>query len=134
MLTRSAYEDNARVAHGIAKDQARRLRVFSGVTKSGMRIADGVKDLANGAGKMALEAKYINDWAKSIYNSASKVGSKSFAQEVVKGLAMQAKDYSKQFKEMVYQSNSQEFLDLLKKQLASDDSIDLTKFVFNLVP
>lgn len=59
---------------------------------------------------------------------------KSFAQEVAKGLANQAKDYANSFQQVVYESNNKEFLDVLKSQLAEDKSIDLIQFVFKLVP
>ena len=65
-----------------------------------------------GGRRIAVEAKFVKDWAKSIYNASSPVGAKAFAGRVRASLLSQAQKYaaSGRFTETIYYSNSPEFI------------------------
>ena len=67
-------------------------------------IADHVVDV-NGK-SVAIEAKYVKDWSKSIRNPNSKIGGKSFAIAEQQKMLSQAKKYSNAFDEVIYHTNS----------------------------
>ena len=57
---------------------------------------------------VAIEAKYVEDWSKSIRNPNSPIGNKPFAVAEQKNVIEQAKDYSSAFDEVIYHTNSPE--------------------------
>jgi hypothetical protein len=95
----------------------------SAFTKTGRRIADHVID---GTG---IEAKYVTNWAKSIYNPLSKVGKMPFAADVRRKIVEQATDYLSEFKFLHLHSNSDDFLAAYRNVFASA-GLDLSKIRF----
>ena len=70
-------------------------------------IADHVVNLN---GKVtAIEAKYVDSWAKSIRNPESSIGKASFAIKEQQTVLSQAKKYSAAFDEVIYHTNSADF-------------------------
>ena len=75
------------------------------------KVVNGIADnVTNIAGKnTAIEAKYVEDWAKSLRNPTSKIGNKSFAVKEQAKVLEQAKKYSNAFDQAIYHTNSKEF-------------------------
>ncbi len=69
-------------------------------------IADHVVDI-NGK-SVAVDAKYVKDWSKSIRNPNSKIGNKPFAVAEQQKMLSQAQKYSNAFDEVIYHTNSPE--------------------------
>ncbi len=103
-------------------------RTFYGVING--KIFKGVADLITKVGSklVAIEAKYVKNWAKSIRNPASKIGSKSFALKEQAKMLEQAKRYSKEFDEVIYHSNSQALIDHYSK-VFRDAGLNNIRFV-----
>jgi hypothetical protein len=71
-------------------------------------VADNVASI--GGHNVAVEAKFVNDWAKSLRNPASAIGNKPFAVAEQAKMLEQARKYSAAFDEVIYHSNSAELI------------------------
>ncbi|MBI0473304.1 RHS repeat domain-containing protein, partial [Pectobacterium parmentieri] len=69
-------------------------------------IADHVVSI-NGR-NTAIEAKYVEDWGRSIRNPESAIGGKSFAIKEQEKMVAQAQKYSAAFDDVIYHTNSRE--------------------------
>jgi filamentous hemagglutinin len=67
-------------------------------------VADNVTTI--GGNSVAVEAKFVDNWASSIYNPASPVGSMQFAADAQAQMLSQAQAYSTYFDQVIYHSNS----------------------------
>jgi RHS repeat-associated protein len=121
------YEDSVTAIYGGAQPQS--VRRF--MVGSKLRIADNVRTV-NGV-RTAVEAKFVTDWSKSIYNPASKVGSKPFAKAVQSNQIGQARDYINEFGQVVYHSNSKELISYYS-QVFSKSGLEMSKIKFVLTP
>ena len=89
-------------------------------------VADGITNV-NGK-ETAIEAKYINKWKNSAYNPESfffKCIKKDGTEE--ERLIDQAKRYTKCFDQVIYHTNSKEFVDYYSKVFAKEG---LTNIIF----
>ncbi len=71
-------------------------------------VADNVATI--GGNSVAVEAKFVNNWATSIRNPASPVGGMPFAVEAQQQMLSQAQAYSAAFDQVIYHSNSPELI------------------------
>ncbi len=72
-------------------------------------VADNVTTI--GGNSVAVEAKLVNNWATSLRNPASQVGNMPFAVKAQAEVLSQAQKYSSAFDQVIYHSNSSEFID-----------------------
>uniref|UniRef100_UPI0035644A92 RHS repeat domain-containing protein n=2 Tax=Bacteroides ovatus TaxID=28116 RepID=UPI0035644A92 len=99
------YENRIRKIYG---DKPFRQRIFR-IEKSGKSVKKVADNVTSVDGKsVAIEAKYVEDWAKSIRNPNSPIGNKPFAVAEQQNMIEQAKDYSAAFDEVIYHTNSPE--------------------------
>src|SRR5690606_17060722 len=122
------YQDNvANVYGGVQPRSATKITTLSGKT----RYADNLVSV-NGV-YTAVEAKFTSNWSKSIYNPASKVGSKSFAKAVRANQLAQARYYLEHVKQyggqVIYHSNSQELADHYR-DMFSKGGLDMSRIKF----
>ncbi|HMP04552.1 MAG TPA: hypothetical protein PKC45_18850 [Gemmatales bacterium] len=82
---------------------------------------------------MAVEAKFIRNWANSLYNPASKWGSSWLGDKVRQFFIGQVKDYLHGFTHLNIVSNNVEFIKHAKTMLAAA-GVDLKRITFLLVP
>ncbi len=92
-------------------------------------IADHVVDI-NGK-NVAIEAKYVKDWSKSIRNPNSKIGNKPFAIAEQQKMLSQAQKYSNAFDEVIYHTNSQ---DLATHYTKNFQDAGLSNVKINITP
>ncbi|WP_277183680.1 RHS repeat-associated core domain-containing protein, partial [Caballeronia sp. BR00000012568055] len=92
-------------------------------------IADHVID--RGGKNTAIEAKFVNDWDKSIRNPDSAIGGKSFAVAEQQKMLTQAQKYSDAFDEVIYHTNSPE---MAAHYNAVFEGAGLTNVSFTVVP
>jgi RHS repeat-associated protein len=85
--------------------QAQSQRTFGALLDG--KPVNGIADHVNINGK-AIEAKYVEDWSKSLRNPNSKIGSKPFAIAEQNKMLTQAQKYSNAFGETIYHTNSPE--------------------------
>ena len=71
---------------------------------------NGIADhVANINGKnVAIDAKYVKNWSKSIRNPNSSIGNKPFAIAEQQNMVSQAQKYSNAFDEVIYHTNNQD--------------------------
>ena len=69
-------------------------------------VADHVVKMENKT--VAVEAKYVDDWDKSLRNPSSKNGAKPWAIKEQQKMISQANKYSKAFGDVIYHTNSPE--------------------------
>jgi filamentous hemagglutinin len=101
------YEKGVQGLYGEASFSARQYTaVVDGKLVNG--VADNVAEIAGK--RVAVEAKFVEDWAKSLRNPASPIGSKPFAVAEQAKMLDQAKKYSAAFDEVIYHSNSPELI------------------------
>ena len=100
------YEKQIQDLYGGAKTQAERAYtgIVDGLPVNG--IADNVVD------GIAIEAKYVEDWGKSLRNP---LDTHPWAIAEQQKLINQAKKYSDAFDRVIYHTNSQEFMDHYSK-------------------
>ena len=100
------YEKQIQDLYGGAKTQAERAYtgIVDGLPVNG--IADNVVD------GIAIEAKYVEDWGKSLRNP---LDTHPWAISEQQKLINQAKKYSDAFDKVIYHTNSQEFMDYYSK-------------------
>jgi RHS repeat-associated protein len=97
------YEKRIRALYPQSSYAQRRFTaIVDGKEVSG--IADTI------AGRTAVEAKYVDNWATSNQNPLSPVASKEFAVAMRAQLVQQARAYSQAFERVLYHTNSPEFL------------------------
>jgi hypothetical protein len=100
-----SYENAVRNIYGVEKSYAERqyLTTVEGTTVRG--VADNIYEGA------AVEAKYVDNWATSLRNPNSPVGSKPWAVAEQNNMANQAQKYSSSadFSNIIYHTNSVEF-------------------------
>ncbi|EOB7510463.1 RHS repeat-associated core domain-containing protein, partial [Providencia stuartii] len=102
-----AYEQKVQDLYGGKLSQSSREYTAIVDGKSVNGIADHVVNLN---GKVtAIEAKYVDSWAKSIRNPESSIGKASFAIKEQQTVLSQAKKYSAAFDEVIYHTNSADF-------------------------
>jgi filamentous hemagglutinin len=101
------YESGIRNLHGEASLGSRKYRtiVDGEVVNS---VADNVA--AIGGKNVAVEAKFVDDWAKFLRNPDSPIGNKPFAVAEQAKMLEQARKYSAAFDEVIYHSNSPELI------------------------
>ncbi|HMP03791.1 MAG TPA: polymorphic toxin-type HINT domain-containing protein, partial [Gemmatales bacterium] len=116
------YEDSVVGLFGKALSKA--AKTFGGLL--GNRIADHIIRGANGV--VAVEAKFIRNWARSIYNSGGWLGN-----YVRSRFVNQVKDYVNNFDHLLIVSNSQDFIRFAKQTLNAAH-VDMRKITFLLVP
>lgn len=88
--------------------------------------ADNV--IATNAGVVAIEAKYIDDWSKSIRNPNSRNGYQPWAIQEQQQVIQQAISYSVNFHKVIYHTNSREFA-IHYTKLFNQSGIDNFEFV-----
>lgn len=77
------------------------------------RVADVAGEVAGQT--VAVEAKYVDNWAKSPSNPESAAANMDFIEGgKMSDIMSQASDYSQNFDQVVYHTNSQEFADLYR--------------------
>lgn len=92
---------------GPAKFSARQYQtVVNGEFVNG--VADNVVNI--GGNSVAVEAKFVNSWSSSIRNPASAIGNRPFAIDAQAEVLSQAQKYSDAFDQVIYHSNSPEFI------------------------
>lgn len=120
------YEAGVRSIYGEASFSAREyVTIVDGKRVRG--IADNVAEI--GGKNVAIEAKFVDDWAKSLRNPASAIGGKPFAVAEQAKMLEQARKYSAAFDEVIYHSNSQALIDYYSK-VFRDAGITNFKFVY----
>lgn len=72
-------------------------------------VADNVTTI--GGNSVAVEAKFVNNWSTSLRNPPSQVGNMPFAVKAQAEVLSQAQKYSSAFGQVIYHSNSSEFID-----------------------
>jgi hypothetical protein len=94
------------------------------------KVVNGVADsLMEVNGKViAVEAKFVKDWALSIRNPASPIGKSLFAQAEQLRMLQQAKMYSSAFDEVIYVSNSMELIGYYSRVFA-DNGLTNIRFI-----
>ncbi|WP_231590890.1 hypothetical protein [Grimontia sp. AD028] len=119
-----SYESGIRDLYG---DVPLSQRVyFAPHNKSGVGYADNVASI-NGR-QVAIEAKYTDDWANSIFNPESSKGQLPWAATERARMINQAKNYNSTFDDIIYHTNSTE-LATHYSQLLKDNGITNFKFV-----
>jgi filamentous hemagglutinin len=76
------------------------------------RLVNGVADnvVEIGGRRVAVEAKFVDDWARSLRNPSSPIGNRPFAVAEQAKMLDQARKYSAAFDEVIYHSNSPELI------------------------
>jgi RHS repeat-associated protein len=121
------------------QEYERGIRTMYGETSFGVRqfqividgkVVNGVADsLMEVNGKViAVEAKFVKDWALSIRNPASPIGKSLFAQAEQLRMLQQAKMYSSAFDEVIYVSNSMELIGYYSRVFA-DNGLTNIRFI-----
>jgi RHS repeat-associated protein len=101
------YEGGIRSLYGEATFGQRQFSVLvDGVRVNG--VADNVVEIAGR--RIAVEAKFTENWANSLRNPASSIGNAPFAVEEQARMLSQARAYSAAFDEVIYHSNSSELI------------------------
>jgi hypothetical protein len=101
------YEAGIRRLYGEATFGQRQFSVLvDGVLVNG--VADNVVEIAGK--RIAVEAKFTENWANSLRNPASPIGNAPFAVEEQARMLSQARAYSAAFDEVIYHSNSPELI------------------------
>ncbi len=77
---------------------------------------------------IAIEAKFVDKWEKSIRNPSSINGTKPWALKEQTAMIEQAKKYTAAFDEVIYHTNSQEFANHYS-QIFADSGINNYKFI-----
>ncbi|MEM7991965.1 RHS repeat-associated core domain-containing protein [Morganella morganii subsp. sibonii] len=102
-----AYEQKVQDMYGGKLSQSSREYTAIVDGKSVNGIADHVVNID---GKVtAIEAKYVDDWTKSIRNPESSIGKASFAIKEQQTVLAQAKKYSAAFDNVIYHTNNADF-------------------------
>jgi hypothetical protein len=114
---------------GQASYQARRYFASVG-GQSLVGIADDVVSIDGEP--TAIEAKYVGDWAKSIYNPENAIGINSLASKVQDRILLQAAKYSAAFQDVVYHTNSTEFAQVYS-ELFAENGFDNIRFIVTKV-
>jgi hypothetical protein len=73
------------------------------------RVADAQVGIIDGKNTV-VEAKFTKDWDKSIYNPNGSISDKDFAMRTQADMLSQAQDYSKNFDQAIYHTNSTELM------------------------
>jgi hypothetical protein len=89
-------------------------RSFTGAATGLNRIADNVVE--QGGRTIAVEAKRIGNWSKSIYNPGSSIAQRPWATAARTHNVNQLQDYAEVFDDVVIHSNSREFLNYMSNQ------------------
>jgi hypothetical protein len=101
------YESGIRRLYGASSVGSRKFKtVVDGKVVNG--VADNITTI--GGRSVAVEAKFVNDWAKSIRNPASPIGNMPFAVAEQANMLEQARKYSAAFDEVICHSNSPELI------------------------
>jgi len=101
------YEEMVRLQYGNSTLSARQYQVvLDGTLVNG--VADSVMQI--GPKRIAIEAKYVENWTHSLRNPASSIGNKPFALKERATMLQQSRKYSAAFDEVVYHSNSHELI------------------------
>ena len=90
------------------------------------RVADNVVEIDGRF--VAIEAKWVNDWATSLRNPASAIGKLPWAVKEQATMREQARKYSAYFDEVIYHTNSQELIDYYQ-QVFEDAGLDNIRFI-----
>ncbi len=103
--TWQSYEAKIRNIYGETPFSSRQYNaIVNGERVNG--VADNVA-VINGK-NVAVEAKFVKDWSKSIRNPNSPIGDKPFAIAEQQKMLSQAQKYSNAFDEVIYHTNSAE--------------------------
>jgi len=101
------YEKGIRGLYGEASFSSRQYSaVVDGQVVNG--VADNVAEIAGK--RVAVEAKFVDNWASSLRNPASPIGNRPFAVAEQAKVLAQARKYSAAFDEVIYHSNSPELI------------------------
>lgn len=101
------YEAGVRSLYGETSFKSREFTTFvDGKFVNG--VADNVATI--GGRNVAVEAKFVDDWAKSLRNPASLIGNEPFAVAEQAKMLEQARKYAAAFDEVIYHSNSPELI------------------------
>ena len=119
------YERRIRSLYGDTAFRARQFRVFEN-GQWATRQADNVV-LIDGI-DVAVEAKYVDEWARSIRNPEASVSKYFWAADEQAKMVGQARTYSNNFDRVIYHTNSQELIDYYTRVFA-DEGIQGIKFV-----
>ena len=120
-----SYEKGVRGLYGVVPFSERQYEALvDGKWVSG--VADNVVTI--GGKNTAIEAKFVDDWAKSIRNPASQNGTKPWALAEQQSMLDQAKKYSEGFADTVYHTNSEDLAKHYSK-VFTDAGIENFKFV-----
>ena len=79
----------------------------------------------------AIEAKFVDDWSKSLRNPNSVNGSKPWAVAEQNKVVQQAKAYNEYFDNVVYHSNNMDFINYYSKVF---DEVGIKNYQFILTP
>lgn len=122
------YEDGIAGLYG--GKQAFKSRTFYTDTGN-IRVAD--RRTVVGGLDTSIEAKHVSNWSKSIHNPNSVVGSKRFAQNAQAKLVGQARDYLDNFDQVIYHSNSVDFIAHYTARFQSE-GLDMSRIKFIHTP
>jgi hypothetical protein len=101
------YEQMVRGLYSSTSVSTRQFQVvIDGKLLSG--VADNVVSI--GGKRIAIEAKYVDAWVRSLRNPSSPIGAMSFSLDEQANMLLQARKYSSAFDEVIYHSNSQELI------------------------
>ncbi|ELY2855686.1 RHS repeat-associated core domain-containing protein [Cronobacter dublinensis] len=100
------YEEKIQSMYGGKLSQS--AREYSAIVNG--KVVNGIADhVANINGKItAIEAKYVDNWAKSLRNPESSIGKAPFAIKEQQTMLSQAQKYSEAFDDVIYHTNSPE--------------------------
>lgn len=113
-----SYENGVRANYDNATPEERRYQTLV----DGKMVSGVADDVTNIDGKLtAVEAKYVDDWTKSIRNPFGTIGSWSWSKTEQANVLAQAKKYSQAFEGgVIYHTNSVEFANYYSKVFAAN--------------
>ncbi|MGH9892126.1 MAG: RHS repeat-associated core domain-containing protein, partial [bacterium] len=123
-----SYEAGVRGLYGdVTFEQRQFVSRVGGELKSG--VADSVATA--GAANLAVEAKYVGDWSKSLRNPSSSSGGRPWAVAEQNRMVEQAQKYAGAFEKTVYHTNS---VELANHYTQAFNEAGVTRYQFVISP
>ena len=82
-----------------------------------------------GGKRIAIEAKFVDKWGRSLRNPGSAIGDKQFALAEQATMLLQARKYSAAFDEVIYHSNSPDLIGFYE-DLFKQHGLGNVRFIF----